>query len=150
YQRAVTQYVTRNSVQFDPIDFDITDLSGCRIMQASLYPEGMMLNEGKRKVCDVTLVNDDDSPSFIAKISHPVTGMTVYEMREIGDIVTIQANTDEMNGTRIEAIRPTWLNILFTCGCAFTRQKWNLITHDIVTAIVEPKTSFFEENSVKV
>ncbi|KAK6044802.1 hypothetical protein COOONC_17693 [Cooperia oncophora] len=98
YQRAVSHYVTKNSVQFDPVDFDIIDHSGYRIMQASLYPDSMILNEGKRKICDVMLANDDDSPNFIAKIAHPVTGMTVYELREIGGIITIQANTDELNG----------------------------------------------------
>ncbi|XGW30973.1 hypothetical protein V3C99_009716, partial [Haemonchus contortus] len=149
YQQAVGQYVLRNSVQFDPIDFDIIDPSGSRIMQASLYPDGMTLNEGKRKICDITLANDEDSLNFIAKITHPVTGMTVYEMQEIADIITIQSYTDDMNGTRIEAIRPTLLSLLFTCGCTFTRKKWNLISQDIVTAIIEPKSSFFEENSVK-
>nr|CDJ91953.1 Hypothetical protein CBG05904 [Haemonchus contortus] len=119
-------------------------------MQASLYPDGMTLNEGKRKICDITLANDEDSLNFIAKITHPVTGMTVYEMQEIADIITIQSYTDDMNGTRIEAIRPTLLSLLFTCGCTFTRKKWNLISQDIVTAIIEPKSSFFEENSVKM
>ncbi|KAK5986429.1 hypothetical protein GCK32_022106 [Trichostrongylus colubriformis] len=42
------------------------------------------------------------------------------------------------------------MRLLFCCGCSFTRQKWNLISQDIVTAIIEPKTSFFKENSVKM
>ncbi|KAK5965255.1 hypothetical protein GCK32_016563 [Trichostrongylus colubriformis] len=74
YQQAVSQYILRNSVQFDPIDFDITDHTGYRIMTASLYPDGMMINEGKRKICDLTLASDEDSANLVAKIAHPVTG----------------------------------------------------------------------------
>ncbi|VDP36104.1 unnamed protein product [Heligmosomoides polygyrus] len=143
YQRAVNQYVLRNAVQFDPIEFDIIDSSGYRVLQASLYPDGVSLNEGKRKLCEVVLAHDEDSPHCIAKITHPVTSMTVYELKQVAGVVSIQSNADDMNGA-------TWLSILFACGCAFTRHKWALIAQDAKQATIEPRSSLFEENSIKV
>uniref|UniRef100_A0A158P8E6 DNA-directed RNA polymerase n=1 Tax=Angiostrongylus cantonensis TaxID=6313 RepID=A0A158P8E6_ANGCA len=55
YRRAVDHYVLKNSVLFDPVDFDVID------------PEGQ----------------------------HIIRGMSVYEMQEIGNIITIQSNTDD-------------------------------------------------------
>ncbi|WKY04946.1 hypothetical protein Q1695_005728 [Nippostrongylus brasiliensis] len=151
YQKAVDQYILRNAVQFDPIEFDVIDSSGYRILQANLYPEGVSLIEGKKKVCEVVLAhNDDDTPNCIAKITHPVTNMTVYELKEVSGIITIQSNADDMIGTRIEPSSALCLSVLFTCGCAFTRHRWTIIAQDVPRATIEPQSSFFEENSVKI
>ncbi|KAJ1350179.1 hypothetical protein KIN20_005908 [Parelaphostrongylus tenuis] len=149
YRRAVDQYVLKNSVQFDPVDFDVIDPDGQHIIRASLYPEGLAVREGKRKVYDLSFI-DEDSPNCIAKIKHPVTGMSVYEMQEIGDIITIQSNTDDTLRTRIEISSATWLSLLFACGCAFTRQKWCVVRMDVISAIIAPISSIYQENAVKV
>ncbi|ETN68347.1 hypothetical protein RB195_001022 [Necator americanus] len=150
YQRAVEQYIMRNSVQFDPVEFDILDPGGYRIMQASLYPDGLMVHEGKRKVCELSLANDEDSPCCIVKIKHPVTSMTVYELRDMGGTICIQSNTDEMDGTRIVPSRATWMSLLFACGCVFSRERWLLLTQDTTRAVIAPVSSFFRENTVKI
>ncbi|VDM54894.1 unnamed protein product [Angiostrongylus costaricensis] len=112
------------------------------IFPASLYPEGLAVREGKRKVYDLSFI-DEDSPNCVAKIKHPVTGMSVYEMQEIGNIITIQSNTDD-------SLSATWLSLLFACGCAFTRHKWCVVKMDVISAIITPISSFCEENAVKV
>ncbi|KJH41097.1 hypothetical protein DICVIV_12938 [Dictyocaulus viviparus] len=149
YQSAVDKYITKNSVWFDPVDFDIIDSSGRRIIQASLFPEGLSVREGKRKVYDISF-SDEDAATCIAKIKQPVTGMSVFELHEMGEIISIQSNTDDLAGTRIEVNRATWLSILFACGCAFTRQTWSVVKMDVIQAKISPITSFNEENSVKV
>ncbi|EYC40390.1 hypothetical protein Y032_0614g681 [Ancylostoma ceylanicum] len=150
YQRAVDQYIMRNSVTFDPVEFNVLDPGGYRIMQASLYPEGLHVYEGKRKVCEVSLANDEDSPSCIAKIKHPVTSMTVYELRDMGGTICIQTSSDEIHSTRIVPDRPTCMSLLFACGCAFSKEKWLVLEQDTTRAIIAPVSSFFEENSMKI
>ncbi|KHJ97912.1 hypothetical protein OESDEN_02103 [Oesophagostomum dentatum] len=149
YQKAVDQYILHNVVQFDPVDFNVLDPGGYRILQASLYPEGLMVHEGKRKVCEVSLSNDEESPSCIAKIKHPVTSMTVYEFRDMGGTICVTSNTDELQGTTIMPNREGWMRLLYCCGCTFSREKWLVVTQDTTRAIIIPVSPFFHENSIK-
>uniref|UniRef100_A0A8R1I3H0 Uncharacterized protein n=1 Tax=Caenorhabditis japonica TaxID=281687 RepID=A0A8R1I3H0_CAEJA len=94
-QGAIEHYVLRNSAQFDPVEFDIINREGYRIMQASVFPDEIVLQEGSKKICEVTLIDLEDT-SNVLKIKHPVSGMTVYELRELGGTVLIQTNTDDL------------------------------------------------------
>ncbi|CAD6196154.1 unnamed protein product [Caenorhabditis auriculariae] len=147
-QRAVEQYVMRNSVQFEPVEFDIFDKEGYRIMQASLYPEEVILQEGSRKICEISLIDPDDASSVL-KIKHPVTGMTVYELRELGGTIVIQTNTDELKGARIMTQTSGFAGLMVACGCGFSKERWTVLTQDRQVAVVTPVKSFFSENEIK-
>ncbi|CAJ0602708.1 unnamed protein product [Cylicocyclus nassatus] len=149
-QRVVNQYILRNDVNFEPVEFNILDPGGYPIMQASLYPEGFVVTESKRKICEVSVVGDDDSPTCIAKIKHPVTSMSVYELRDMGGTICVTSNTDEVHGTTIVSSAEGWMRLLFACGCAFSRDKWSLVTKDVTRAIIIPVSSCFRENYVKI
>ncbi|KIH46542.1 hypothetical protein ANCDUO_23405 [Ancylostoma duodenale] len=77
------------------------------------------------------------------------SGMTVYELRDMGGTICIQSNCDELHSTRIVPDRPTCMSLLFACGCAFSKEKWLVLEQDTTRAIIAPVSSFFEENSIK-
>jgi hypothetical protein len=66
-------YVLHNAVNFEPVDFDIVDLSTNEVLlKAQLFAEELVILEGQRRLMSVILA-DQESP-FIAKIRHPITG----------------------------------------------------------------------------
>ncbi|CAI5448825.1 unnamed protein product [Caenorhabditis angaria] len=148
-QNAIENYVMRNSVQFDPVEFDIFNKEGYRFMQASVYPDEIILQESSKKICEITLIDIEDSTNLL-KIKHPVSGMTVYELRELGGTILIQTNTDELKGARIMT-QTSGLSTLFQqCGCLFSKESWSVLTQDQCVATVLPNRSFFSENEIRI
>ncbi|EFO93742.1 hypothetical protein CRE_12516 [Caenorhabditis remanei] len=148
-QGAIEHYVLRNSAQFDPVELDIINKEGFRIMQASVYPDEIVLQEGSKKICEVTLIDTEDTSSLL-KIKHPVSGMTVYELRELGGTILIQTNTDELKGARVMTQTSGLSSLFLNCGCAFSKETWSVLTQDKIMASVRPNRSFWSENEIKV
>ncbi|CAP26446.2 Protein CBG05904 [Caenorhabditis briggsae] len=148
-QGAIEHYVLRNSAQFDPVELDIINKEGFRIMQASVYPDEIILQEGSKKICEVTLIDMEDTSSLL-KIKHPVSGMTVYELRELGGTILIQTNTDELKGARLMTQTSGLSSLFLNCGCAFSKETWSVLTQDKIMANVRPNRSFWSENEIKV
>lgn len=75
-QAAIEGYIIKNSVNFSPISFKITDANDVRVLTVSLHPEEMILSKGTKKIFSVTF--DDSDPeecgTVIAKIRHPLSG----------------------------------------------------------------------------
>ncbi|CAI4223837.1 unnamed protein product [Auanema sp. JU1783] len=148
---AVQQYVMKNAVMFDPVEFELFDQDGFRIMTASLFPDELLLQEGNKKLFSISFGEIDEMDSAcIAKVKHPITGITVYELRELGGSVLIQANTDSLAGTRILTQSVSLASVLMACGCTFSKEQWSLVKHDKVMVRITPQQSFFSENSIKV
>ncbi|CAB3409104.1 unnamed protein product [Caenorhabditis bovis] len=148
-QAAIENYVMRNSVQFDPVELDIYNKEGYRFMQASVFPDEIILQEGHKKICEITLIDNEDSTNIL-KIKHPVSGMTVYELRELGGTILIQANTDDLKGARIMTQNSGLSTLFMQCGCSFTKETWSVMTQDTMMATVKPNRSFFSENQIKI
>ncbi|UMM28350.1 hypothetical protein L5515_011233 [Caenorhabditis briggsae] len=148
-QGAIEHYVLRNSAQFDPVELDIINKEGFRIMQASVYPDEIILQEGSKKICEVTLIDMEDTSSLL-KIKHPVSGMTVYELRELGGTILIQTNTDELKGARLMTQTSGLSSLFLNCGCAFSKETWSVLTQDKIMANVRPNRSFWSENEIKI
>lgn len=148
-QGAIEHYVLRNSAQFDPVELDIINKEGFRIMQASVYPDEIILQEGSKKICEVTLIDMEDTSSLL-KIKHPVSGMTVYELRELGGTILIQTNTDELKGARVMTQTSGLTSLFLNCGCAFSKETWSVMTQDKIMAHVRPNRSFWAENEIKI
>ncbi|CCD71553.2 Phospholipid scramblase [Caenorhabditis elegans] len=148
-QGAIEHYVLRNSAQFDPVELDIINKEGYRIMQASVYPDEIILQEGSKKICEITLIDTEDTSSML-KIKHPVSGMTVYELRELGGTILIQTNTDELKGARVMTQTSGLSSLFLNCGCAFSKETWSVLTQDKIMANVRPNRSFWSENEIKI
>ncbi|CAI2351575.1 unnamed protein product [Caenorhabditis sp. 36 PRJEB53466] len=148
-QGAIEHYVLRNSAQFEPVELDIINKEGYRIMQASVYPDEIVLQEGSKKICEVTLIDLEDTSNLL-KIKHPVSGMTVYELRELGGTILIQTNTDDLKGARIMTQTSGLSSLFLNCGCAFSKESWSVMTQDVSMATVRPNRSFWSENEIKI
>lgn len=76
-QAAVKGYIIKNSVNFSPIDFEITDANNVRVLSVNLYPDEMILSKGTKRIFSITF--DDTDPeecgTVIAKIRHPLSGL---------------------------------------------------------------------------
>uniref|UniRef100_A0A915PXL3 Uncharacterized protein n=1 Tax=Setaria digitata TaxID=48799 RepID=A0A915PXL3_9BILA len=105
-QAAVERYVIKNSTNFNPIDFEITDAKGSRVLSISLYPEEMVLFEGTKRIFSITF--DDSDPeeygTVISKIRHPLSGMRVFEFIKLpcANVVQISSYVDQCNRCQIE------------------------------------------------
>ncbi|EJW88348.1 hypothetical protein WUBG_00740 [Wuchereria bancrofti] len=75
-QTAIEGYITKNIVNFSPIDFEITDENNVRVLSVSLRPEEMILAKGIKRIFSITF--DDSDPeecgTVIAKIRQPISG----------------------------------------------------------------------------
>lgn len=151
-QAAVEQYVVHNGVQFNPIDFEITNEDSSRVLSVSLHPEEMVLTEGARRILSVTFADSESEEEgiLLSKIRHPVSGMRVFEFVEqpCSDIIQITSYVDQGDRCIIEPVSSSWLKMLTTCGCLFSRLQWQFKKNGKIIAIVRPNGSFFDENSL--
>uniref|UniRef100_A0A1I7XS28 Urease accessory protein UreD n=1 Tax=Heterorhabditis bacteriophora TaxID=37862 RepID=A0A1I7XS28_HETBA len=157
-----------SKIHFHQIPFFI----GNHTYLGSLYPDGLFLQEGTRKICEISFGEENNAVTCVARIKHPVSGMTVYELVELGGTIAIQSNTDDMKRLimadaihskyfslfenymplicRILTQNGSWTSLLLTCGCVFSKEQWSIMKKDHALATVTPVRSFFSENAIKV
>lgn len=75
-QAAVEGYIVKNNVNFDPIDFEVTDVNNAHLLSISLHPEEMILINGTKKIFSITFENSDpkENGTVIAKIRQSISG----------------------------------------------------------------------------
>ncbi|KHN78419.1 hypothetical protein Tcan_02883 [Toxocara canis] len=152
-EAALERYLANNAVQFNPIDFEITDENDSRILNVSLHPEEMVLAEGARRIFSLTFAesSSDDNGTLISKIRHPVSGMRVFEFIEqhSSDTIQISSCVDDYDRCYIEQFTSSWLGALSLCGCLFTKVQWHFKKDETLLAVVRPQFAFFDENSIR-
>ncbi|GMR48283.1 hypothetical protein PMAYCL1PPCAC_18478, partial [Pristionchus mayeri] len=150
YATAQQQYILHNSVQFAPIEFDIFSLEDGRpILSVSLFPEEIVVNEGQKRIIAISLNEDDAIGTHIAHMKHPVSGMKVYEINENStEEFGIRSCSEDSGEYRLKGVEEGFASIFFSCGCSYTKSKWEMKKLVRTVATISPKKSFFSENAM--
>ncbi|CAG9532628.1 unnamed protein product [Cercopithifilaria johnstoni] len=154
-QAALEKYIIKNSVNFNPIDFIITDANNVHVLSVSLHPEEMILSKGTKRIFSITF--DDSDPeecgTVLAKIRHPLSGMRIFEFLELpcSNVVQITSYIDQCNRCQIKLVSNSNFNFFSLCGrCFITRAKWQFIKEGKIYAFIRPNGIFFDENSLRL
>ncbi|KAM3725951.1 putative F-box protein [Dirofilaria immitis] len=153
-QAAVQRYIIKNSVNFSPIDFEITDANDFRLLSISLYPEEMILSKGARKIFSITFDDSDHAEygTVVAKIRHPISGMRIFEFLKLpcSNIVEISSYVDQCDRCQIKPVSNSIFNSFAICSCFFARTKWQFMKEDKIYAFIRSNGTFFDENSLRL
>ncbi|CAJ0928612.1 unnamed protein product, partial [Mesorhabditis belari] len=146
-EEAMEKYILRNAVHFSPIDFDVTDLNGHKILRAILSPEEIVIFEGSRRILSVH--SDENEQSYSAKVKHPISGMKVYEFSDLGSRVEVHSNGDLLDKCSLSSEQTPCSSLLLGAGCIFTKEEWSIRREEEPVATVTPVRSFFQQNSFR-
>ncbi|KAL3982810.1 hypothetical protein ACH3XW_48615 [Acanthocheilonema viteae] len=154
-QAAVEGFIIKNNVNFNPIDFKITDANNVAVLSVSLHPEEMILSKGTKKIFSITFGDSDSEEcgTVIATIRHPLSGMRIFEFLELpcSNIVQVTSYVDQCDRCQIKLVSNSIFNFFALCGhCFIRRAKWQFIKEDEIYAFIRPNGTFFDENSLRL
>uniref|UniRef100_A0A0R3RX12 Rep_fac-A_C domain-containing protein n=1 Tax=Elaeophora elaphi TaxID=1147741 RepID=A0A0R3RX12_9BILA len=154
-QAAVEGYIIKNSVNFNPIDFEITDANNVCVLRASLHPEEMILSKGTKKIYSVIFddLDSEECGTVIAKIRHPLSGIRIFEFLELplSKVVQISSYIDQCDRCHIKLASNAIFNFFTLCNSCFcTPKKWQFIKDGKIYAFIRPNVTFFDENSLRL